>query len=153
AAGSPAAVRPLVDLVRAGKVPREREENVLTLIAALGSPQDLSLVLDLALREKTPNDRRTALLEGRAQAARQRKARPEGNLGRIGSLLASEDDALRASTARLAGLWQLEPLRPRLTEIATTKAISTTLRRAALESLVALGGKASRCALKQPTDE
>jgi putative heme-binding domain-containing protein len=153
AAGSPAAVRPLVDLVRAGKVPREREENVLTLIAALGSPEDLSLVLDLALGEKTPNERRTALLEGLAQAARQRKARPEGNLGRIGNLLASEDDALRASTARLAGLWQLEPLRPRLTEIATAKTTRAPLRRAALESLVALGGKASRETIEQLTGE
>src|SRR5207245_7597887 len=39
-AGSPAGVRPLVEMLRAGKVPAEREENVLALIAALGTPQD-----------------------------------------------------------------------------------------------------------------
>ncbi|MBI1917305.1 MAG: HEAT repeat domain-containing protein [Planctomycetes bacterium] len=151
AAGSPAAVRPLVDLVRAGKVPRDREESVLTLIAALGSPQDLSLVLDLALAEKTADGRKTALLEGLAQAARQRKVRPDRDLGRIASLLASGDDALRASTARLAGLWRLEPLRPRLTEVAKEKQTSPTVRRAVLESLIALGGKASRDTLEQLT--
>jgi putative heme-binding domain-containing protein len=151
AANSPAAVRPLVDLVRAGKVPRGREENVLTLIAELGSPQDLALVLDLALEERTLASRKTALLEGLAQAARQRKVRPEGNLGRIGNLLASKDEALCASVARLVGLWHLEPLRPRLSELATAQPTSPAVRRAVLEALVALGGKASRDTLEQLT--
>ena len=44
-AGSPAGVRPLVEMLRAGKVPAEREENVLSVIAALGSPQAMNALL------------------------------------------------------------------------------------------------------------
>ncbi len=69
-AGSPAGVKPLVDLLRAGKVPREREENVLAIVAALGSPADLRLVFDQVLDEKTPAARKVVLLDGLAQAAR-----------------------------------------------------------------------------------
>src|SRR5207247_1655048 len=41
---SAAAVPPLVELVRTGKVAGDREESVLALLAALGGPQELSLV-------------------------------------------------------------------------------------------------------------
>src|SRR5207249_2618570 len=86
AAGGRVSVRPLVDMVRAGRVPREREEEVLGLVATLGNPQDLALVLDLVLKEGTPAGRRTALLEGLARAARERRVRPAGDLGRIDTL-------------------------------------------------------------------
>jgi putative heme-binding domain-containing protein len=147
-AGAKASVRPLVDLVRAGKVPRDREESALAVIAALGSPQDLTLVLDLVLKEGTAY-RKTALLLGLARAARQRKVRPAGDLNRIAGLLDSDNDALRSATVRLAGLWQLENLRPRLNEMATAKQTSVTVRQAVFESLVALGGKASQEMLEE----
>src|SRR5437868_1687165 len=57
------AARPLVNLVRAGKVPAEREEGVLGAIAGLGNAADLGLVLDRALADKTPAARRAALLD------------------------------------------------------------------------------------------
>ena len=49
---------------------------------------------------------------------------------RIGGLLTPKDDALLAATARLAGLWRLEPLRPRLTGMAKEKQTSLAVRRA-----------------------
>src|SRR5206468_5165030 len=91
-AGSKAGVRPLVELVRAGKVPAEREENALALIAALGNPQELQMIFDLVQRDATPANRKTVLMEGLAQAMRQRSIRPSGDLNRLAALLASKED-------------------------------------------------------------
>jgi putative heme-binding domain-containing protein len=148
-AGAGASVRPLVELVRAGKVPPDGEENVLAVIAALGSPQDLGLVFDLVLKGGTSAERRTVLLDGLARAAQQRKARPTGDLNRIGGLLSADNDALKAATARLVGLWRLENLRPRLNDIALARGTHPALRQAVLASLVALGGKPSQVTLEQ----
>ena len=43
------AVKPLVKLIQDGKVAKDQEESVLTLLAALGGPPELGLVLDRAL--------------------------------------------------------------------------------------------------------
>src|SRR5439155_2416853 len=84
---SPAAVKPLVDLVKAGKVPAERVESVLTLVAALGGPKELEMVFDLATDAKAPAGRRAKLLAALELAGQQRQVMPEGDLARIGSLL------------------------------------------------------------------
>src|SRR5262249_49227479 len=46
AAGSKDVVKPLLDLLRQGKIPPERKEEVLTLIAAVGGPPELDLIVD-----------------------------------------------------------------------------------------------------------
>jgi putative heme-binding domain-containing protein len=151
AVGSSAAVQPLVELIQSGKVAKEREEGVLAALAALGGPKELSLVLDRALGKgdaATPSSR---LLEALEQAARQRGVRPEGNLGRVGQLLDSENEGNRAAGARLAGLWRVEALRPRLLEYAQMAATSEPLRQAAIEGLALLGGPASRTAIEKLT--
>jgi putative heme-binding domain-containing protein len=149
AAGPRGGVAPLAALVRAGKVPPEGEESVLTLLASLGGPKELALVLDRAASEKTPDRRRAALLAALEQAARQRGVRPEGDLGRVAALLQAEDDALRAAAARLAGRWRLESARPQLLDYAGAEGTSAALRQAVCEGLVALGGPASRDALDE----
>jgi putative heme-binding domain-containing protein len=149
ATGSSAAVRPLVDLVRSGKVPAEREETVLTLIATLGTSQDLALVFDLVLRNATPAGRKAVLLDGLTRAARERNSRPAGDLGRLGGLLSSTDDAVRAGALRLAGLWRLGSLQPRVAETALAKDTPASVRQAAFDSLAALGDRPSVQALTQ----
>src|SRR5439155_24395817 len=132
-----------------GKIPREREENVLAQIATLGAPQDLSMILDQVVDGDAalPTGRRAVLLFALEQAMRQRKARPAGDLGRVGRLLASGSQPVRVAAARLAGLWQVESLRPQLLEYARAATAGDALRQAAVEGLALLGGQASREAL------
>jgi putative heme-binding domain-containing protein len=145
AVGSPAVVRPLVELVRAGKVPAEREEGVLTVIAGLGGPAELTMILDGILATDPKGlDRRATLLTALAHAVQQRGARPAGDLGRIAHLLSADNDAVRAAAARLVGLWHLEACRSQLMALARGDATSDTVRLAAVDGLTYLGGAESR---------
>jgi putative heme-binding domain-containing protein len=150
AVGTRGVVKPLVDLVRTGKVPADREEGVLTAVAVLGGPQELALVLDRVLDGKdTPAGTRVNLLNALGQAAEQRKVRPAGDLARVGRLLGAESEALSCVAARAAGQWQVEALRPRLEALARAADTRAPLRRAAVEGLTLLGGKASRDAFEE----
>ncbi len=149
AASRGAGVKPLVDLVQSGKLGKEREESVLVLIATLGGPPELTLVLDRALARENTAGRQASLLAALEQAARERKVKPAGDLGRLAGLLGSEHEAVQAAALRLVGLWQLEALRPRVLEAARAADASEARRQAALDALVSLGGLASRDALKE----
>ena len=141
AVGSQDVLGPLVQLVREGKAAPETEEGVLTLIATLGGPKELAVVLDRVADSRAPAATRAALLTELAQATRQRGVRPEGDLNRVVPLLKSADDALRAAAARAAGAWGLkEALKP-LEEYATAPDASDALRLAAIDGLAALGGQ------------
>jgi putative heme-binding domain-containing protein len=149
ALGSKDAVRPLVDLVRSGRVPAERQEAVLTVIAGLGGPNDLGLILDGIVKEKKPAARQASLLAALTRAAHERNVRPAGDLARVGTLLNSDNDAVRAAAARAAGQWGVEALRPRLLELARAQETSDLVRQAAFDGLALLGGPASRSALAE----
>jgi putative heme-binding domain-containing protein len=153
AANSPAAVRPLLDLVKAGRISAEREEAALSLIAMLGDPKELATVFDLALDESMPGRRRVNLLACLEHSARQRHAKPEGDLHRISKMLKSSDavrsrrnelDPLSISAIHLAGLWRVQTLRNDLEELAGPKNSNSLLRQAALESLTQLSADAAR---------
>jgi putative heme-binding domain-containing protein len=123
---------------------------VLALIASLGGPQELSLVLDRVTDGAArPIPDRLRLLEALEQATRQRNVRPAGDLARIVPLLKEENESLCAVVARLAGLWNLEAARGSLLALARDDKIRDGLRKAALEGLAALGGQATRDALQR----
>ncbi len=150
AVASPETAKPLMELVHAGKVPPGQEDGVLTLIATLGAPDDLRLMLDRVLADDgTPDDRRAALLQALGQAARRRSVRPTGDLGRVAGLLSKRDDALRATALRVAGLWKLQAARPQMLAAAGAPDSSDAVRQAAVEALAALGGEPSRAALDE----
>src|SRR5262249_21034011 len=144
AVNSPAAVKPLVDLIQEGKIPAEREESALGLIAMLGGPRELRIVFDMVTHDKTPVARRSNLLTALEQAARQRRVKPEGELDEISRFLDVENDLVAAPAARLAGLWRNENSRHHLRCLAISPKTSDRLRPAALEGLVLLGGDQSR---------
>jgi putative heme-binding domain-containing protein len=150
AAGTKEAIKPLVELVRKGQIAKEREESVLALLATAGGPEELRLVLERILSSRpTQAGNRVNLLTALEQAGRQRGIRPSGDLSRIGSLLAAENEGVRAAAVRLIGLWQLESFRPQLLEFARAVATSEPLRRAAFAGLVQLGGTTSRQAFDE----
>jgi putative heme-binding domain-containing protein len=145
---SRAVLRPLVELVRSGKA-GDNETGVLVFIATLGGPSELELLLDRVVGSSRSAGERTRLLEALEQATRQRKVRPAGDLSRLLPLLTEDNESLQGVAARLAGLWSLEAARPRLVELARADKSSDAVRRAAVDGLVALGGKGSTDALEQ----
>lgn len=159
AVASPQTVRPLVDMVKAGKVSQEHEESVLSIVAAHGSAPDLSLVLDrvASMNPKAAGPQANLLLS-LEQATRQRRVRPEGDLVKLRPLLTAENEQVRTAAVRLAGMWRITDLQPKLLEFANAPASSAALRRAALEGLVQFGDATSRqalelmCGLDHPLD-
>jgi putative heme-binding domain-containing protein len=150
AVGSKAGIKPLVDLIKEGKIAKGREESVLSLLAAVGGPEELRLVFERALGKAATEARmRASLLSALEQAGRQRSVRPAGDLSRIGKLLAADNEAVRAAAVRLVGLWELESFRPQLLDFARAAATSEMVRKAAFEGLTQLGGPASRQAFEQ----
>src|SRR5207237_8312054 len=59
-------------------------------------------------------------------------------------LLKADDESLRATTSRLVGAWKLEAYRADLLAAVKDTKTSDSLRQAALDGLVALGGKESK---------
>src|SRR5262249_45901757 len=128
--------------------PKAREEGVLSLIAALGGPQEMSLILDLVLTGGSPA-RQATLLAALQQATQQRGIRPQGDLGRVAPLLSSENEVVRAAAARAAGLWGIEGMRPKLLEAARAESSGEAGRQAAFDGLARLGGPASKNAFEE----
>ncbi len=139
AAGTQDVLGPLVKLVKDGKAPADQEESILSLIAALGGPKELSLVLDRAIDDKTPAATQAGLLKALTQAAEERHVKPDGPLSsRILRPLDRGDGAVRASAARLAGECGVQDALKQLGQYADDPASSDILRQAAMDGLAAL---------------
>jgi putative heme-binding domain-containing protein len=150
AVGTAEVVAPLLDATRAGTVSDPMQVAALTTVATLGRPRELATVFDLALNPDllTP-PRRAALLEGLVKAARQRKARPEGDLDRILTLLEARDETLRIAAVRAAGSWKLASALKPLESLAANAETAEPVRGAAMDALGEIDGNAGRDALER----
>jgi putative heme-binding domain-containing protein len=148
AVGTPDVVKPLLDLVEAGVLPADSEESVLTLIATLGAPADLRLILDRVVAENgSAVNRRALLLTALGEASKRRGIRPAGDLNSVIRLIDSPNDALRTAALRICGQWKLQAASGRVLAAAQNNASADNIRFAAIDTLAALGGDASRDAL------
>jgi putative heme-binding domain-containing protein len=153
AVDSPATVKPLLALVKEGKVPKDQDEDVQTAIARLGAADDLALVLDLVITGDTmPAARRVALLNTLVRASRDRKIMPVGDLGRLGKLVGAGDDALREAAIRAIGTWRVASLQSQLVAAVGAADTPRGIRAAAIESLVKNGGAEGRRAVDALTE-
>ncbi len=138
------AVPTLVGLVLKDKVHKDNLVEVLQLIAALGNADEQGIALRQVFdRSKLPTADRIRVLEALAQAARERKAHPSGELGGIASLFGHEDARLGSMALRLAGVWKLEGQRDHFHRWANNTKADALRRQAAIAALVDLGGKRS----------
>jgi putative heme-binding domain-containing protein len=153
AVGTPGVVKPLAELITSGKTPPEEEEAVLKLIATLGGPADLRIMLERVLAGDEPVARRVMLLSALGEAMQRRGVRPAGDLQPVVALSASGDSALRTAALRLVGRWKLETARPALTAAASNRETSVPVRLGAIDGLGALGGDGSRDALDRISAE
>lgn len=131
------AVPLIVDLLRSGRAADGgRETELWELLATVGGPDELALVLQRA--ESDPAVRRR-VLGALVHTAQQRKVKPAGSLDVIWNWLDSAEETTRAEAARLVGLWQLADGIDRLFQRARADS-SLTVRQAATSALAEFPG-------------
>ena len=138
AADRPEAVGALLQLVQNGKIPEANLTEALALAGSLGTPEDLTKLLDLASASQAAPGLVLAGYNALAVAASQRQIKPAGGADRILLRLDQADSNLRAAAARLAGAWKLEAARPAL------EAQAKAGDGAAMNAIAALGGDAAK---------
>jgi len=146
AVGAPGVVAPLTRLLQQKDLSPEERQQVLRLIAAVGGPQELRLILDLVLSNtETAGEQQQVipLLESLAEATTRRRVVPAGDLAVLQQLLGKKPE-LDAAVCRLAGLWKIESLRTPLTRLAQSNDPGAATAIAALGSL---GGAESQSTL------
>ncbi len=113
-------------------------DEVISWIANVGEGKHLEVLFAVALADGAPKSRQIRALRGLRDAARLRKQRPTGNLGRLNQFLEKGNGTVFAEAAALAGMWKLEEARKPLEKafLGPEKVSSN----AALEGLRALGG-------------
>ncbi len=127
--GSKDALQPLLALARSGSLRGSARSDVLALVAELGGPDELAIVLGEGADLR--------LLGALAEAAARRGARPSGDLeAPLRRILRSPRRELQDAALRLAGAWKVEALRPELEESAGEGSAS------AMEALADLGAAA-----------
>ena len=138
---APRADSPLIRLLKSGRIPEERQPQIIAKIGQLGSAEDLAFLFDRAADPKgfSPSIRAKALDSLAVSALTRKGLKPTGDLGRIGTLLASETDpASRLAAIRLAGLWKVEAASGGLRQILDETSSDDVARIAAIEALLEL---------------
>jgi putative heme-binding domain-containing protein len=149
AADSPDVARPLLNLVRGGRIIPERRDGVLQLVARLGGEEELGELLSMILEgEVESSASQMRLLEAMSETYRLRKVAPAGDLNRISQLFQADDLALRQEALRAVGTFQVRRLGPAVETVAR-KSPQPELRLAAIESLGRLDGDSSRQLLEE----
>jgi putative heme-binding domain-containing protein len=143
---NPEAIRPLVEEFRSGKVSPESRRDVAELIASLGRPEDLAVLFDAAVSERTPGAMRVGLLQALERVARQRNIKPKSDLAALKAILTGADDAVTAAALRLAGVLKATSFRGEMIEW-TKSPDRGNLIHAAIDALADLGDAESVKAL------
>src|SRR5262245_58655553 len=115
--GSKDVLAPLVSLLKSNKLTEETRGNALVLLASIGGPDEMSIVLDESFR---PGQTGLSIrvLDELAAGARARRGAPTGSRQLLQRLLQDGDPALRPGILTLAGLWRVKELLPTLEAIA-----------------------------------
>lgn len=147
----------LAQLLESRSIPRDGSGPWIELIGKAGGPRELEKLFDeLVVRGFSHGATEPAVvraLQALSEAARVRKAKPDGDLNRINQLLEKSPAHEKAAAAavRLAGSWNTEQERVRT--LAADLTVSEPVRLAAIDALQELGGEASIGALRQLTTE
>jgi len=136
------AIEPLVKLVQEGVLEPDEKAPLLLLIARLGGPQELALVLRSAI-ESAPQDpaQSAAMLQALAATARHTTA-PQG-AEQVGSLLSVSNPAVRVAAARLSGRWRILASWQKLLEMASNVERSGLERQTAAAALLRINERSA----------
>lgn len=130
---NPYAISQLVALYEQNKLPEKYKKEILNAFAKWASPQDLDVILNLAVNN-TNNDERAEQLALLQDAFRQRKIKPTQDLDRITSFIYSQDQSIALSAIELTGYWKLEKAKSKLLTLIQTG--NSDIKKAALGALV-----------------
>jgi len=147
AAESAQVVGTLVALLKGDKIPADRRGEVLQMVAALGGPGELRFILDEAIETKS-----AGLLDALLTATQQRSVKPSGDLAGVAKLIDDSSAVVSAAASRLAGLWQIEPARAKLTARLRKADMNPALRQAAADALALMGGPESKSTFAELTE-
>ena len=147
AVGSDKVVGPVAELVRGGRIQGEAAEEALKLLAGVGGPGELALVLQQAAKASTAS--RVRLFAALEEAARQRGVLAPQASNVLLPLLAEGDESSRVAAIRLAGVYRLAEARPALVQYVEDGKTALAIRQTALEALAGLGGADSVRLLSQ----
>ncbi len=149
-AASPAA--PLMKLLASGRVPPERLPAFVEMIAQRGDSSDLAYLFKQATAEDGfQGEARLTALRGLAEAAINRNVKPSGDASPLGRFIQPQgklDPRTRLAAIELAGALAAEPLSQPLQAVALDGQAPQSVREAAVEALVRIGGPASRKAIE-----
>jgi len=132
----------LMRLLKGGKLPPERLPAVIEMVSKRGDVADLTFLFEQLTKEEDgwSGDVASAALKGLAEAAENRKLKPEGDLSKIATLFdAKRPAAVRDQAIHLAGLWRTPQLAESLQQIAKSDETSAETRSAALVALANFG--------------
>jgi putative membrane-bound dehydrogenase-like protein len=145
AIGNRDAMKPVVQLIESGKVPKENVQGLWLLLAQIGGPSELTKVLNhLAQPGDLSSGQRAELIQAVEEAVRNRKVPSPGEVASLATLL-KENGPVRRSAFRLVGLWKLAADRNQLEAIAASpELLLPEDRAAALEGLALFGDPAAK---------
>lgn len=144
ALNEPVAVDQILAALESGALAADGEvAGIADWISKVGSAADLERLFVYGLREGATPAQQLTVLAALDSAAKLRKLRPAGEVGRLSRFLESGDAATFASAASLAGLWKLESARENLKAAFMNAPQDGARARAALDGLIALGGPAT----------
>ena len=129
-----------------GRLPRDGSGPWIELIGQAGGPKELGALLRQTVTGGFDDAATTRALAALGEAARTRKARPEGDTQGILPLLQSQNDSVRAATLRLSGDWKTPPPADALIGLASDP---SELVRSAVFEVLRLQGAGSLPLLKQ----
>ncbi|MDF1656057.1 MAG: hypothetical protein P1U58_00515 [Verrucomicrobiales bacterium] len=141
ALNKPVAVPIILSALKDGEFTTTEEiSDVTDWISKVGSPANLNAIFEYGLSDGTSESAQEIMLEALASAGRLRKLKPEGDTDRLSRFLRSDNQALFASAAALAGQWKLESARGGLEEAFLAAPQDKAKAEAALTGLVSMGG-------------
>ena len=143
----PRAVTDLLSQYVDGEVPESYVDDVYASVTKYGSSEDLSVVFDLALNEKSKN--RERYLDILIAAMKQREISPGHGLSNIKSLFRDKNGKVVEKAIILASVWKMEAFRDDFIQWAENGAIEKRIT--GLTALANLNDIASRNALMKFT--
>lgn len=147
-------VAPLLRLLKSGRLPKERQPQVVEMVCKRGGAEELEYVFQQVLSPEalTPKLRIQAL-QWLADAAQTRKVKPAGDVSGIEQLVKLDPQAknvdLTLAALRLAAIWKVAATGDELSSLALDSKASDKLRRAAVEGLAQLGSDEAKQILLQ----
>lgn len=132
----------LMRLLKSDRLPAERLLGVIEVVSKRGDAADLAFLFEQVTKENGwSGDVAVTALEGLADAAANRKVKPEGDLSQLADLFDEKRStpAVREQAIRLAGLWRVPELAESLREVVLSEESSPESRAGALDALAQFG--------------